>query len=267
MKILVIGAHPDDCEFYAGGTAVLWRRRRDAVRFVSMTNGDAGHFELRGEELARRRRAEALAAARVADVEYEILDTSDGQLEPTLERRMEVIRLIRKFVPDLVLTHRPGDYHPDHRYTSILVQDAAYMVTVPPICADTPHLRENPVFGYLCDAFQKPAPFRADAVVDVDPVVELKWDMLDAHASQFYEWLPYNDGTTDEVPESGAERRQWLRERWGPLMRSVADAHRGKLLETYGEEAGKRVRHAEAFEISEYGSVPAPADLARLFPF
>ena len=266
IKVLVIGAHPDDCEAFAGGTAVLWRRRGDAVRFVSMTNGDAGHHEMRGEALAGRRRSEALAAGRIADVEYEILDTSDGQLEPTLERRMEVIRLIRRYAPDLVLTHRPNDYHPDHRYTSVLVQDAAYMVTVPPICAETPHLRDNPVFGYLCDSFRKPVAFQPDVVVDVDSVMDLKWDLLDAHASQFYEWLPYNEKILDQVPSSLGGRRRWLEERWSSWLERVADDHRGRLLETYGEEHGRGVRFAEAFEISEYGAVPSPADLPRLFP-
>lgn len=266
IKVLVIGAHPDDCEAFAGGTAVLWRRRGDAVRFVSMTNGDAGHHEMRGEALAGRRRAEALAAGRIADVEYEILDTSDGQLEPTLERRMEVIRLIRRYAPDLVLTHRPNDYHPDHRYTSILVQDAAYMVTVPPICAETPHLRDNPVFGYLADSFRKPVAFQPEVVVDVDCVMDLKWDLLDAHSSQFYEWLPYNEKILDQVPTGPDDRRRWLEGRWSSWLERVANDHRGRLLEIYGEEHGRGVRFAEAFEISEYGGVPSPADLPRLFP-
>ncbi len=267
-KILVIGAHPDDCEVCAGGTAFLWRQRGDRVSFVSMTNGDAGHFSEEPESLARRRREESAAVARALDIEYLILDHHDGRLEPTLACREEIIRLIRREDPDLILTHRPNDYHPDHRYTSVIVQDAAYTVTVPLICSDTPHLRKNPVFGYLSDAFQKPAPFSPDVAIDVDAVMPEKWKLLHAHESQFYEWLPYNDGTADEVPppDRPEDRLAWLERRWSPEFSALADRSRASLAESYGAESAARVRFAEAFEISEYGSQPSTSDLRALFP-
>src|SRR5262245_14363130 len=148
LRLLIIGAHPDDADYYAGGTAALYRAAGQVVKMVSLTNGDAGHQTLRGPELARRRKAEAAAAGAVIGASYDVLDDPDGELQPTLENRRQVIRLIRTFRPDLLLTHRPNDYHPDHRYTSLLVQDAAYMVTVPAVCPDTPHLSANPVIAY-----------------------------------------------------------------------------------------------------------------------
>src|SRR5262245_25242878 len=172
LRLLIIGAHPDDADYAAGGTAALYRAAGHVVQMVSMTNGDAGHQTLRGPELARRRRAEAEAAGAVIGATYTVLDNHDGQLLPTLENRCQVIRLIRSFGPDLVLTHRPNDYHPDHRYASQLVQDAAYMVTVPAIVPDTPHLPRDPVIAYLPDDFQKPYPFQATVVVDVGAALD-----------------------------------------------------------------------------------------------
>ncbi len=266
LRILAIGAHPDDCEVKCAGTAAKWSAAGHVVRFVSATDGQTGHHEQGGAVLAQRRMAEAKAAADVIGIESQVLAIPNGQIEPSLAYRAVFIGLIREFAPDLVLTHRPNDYHPDHRYTSVLVQDAAYMVTVPPICADTPHLRDNPVFGYLSDSFRKPVAFQPEVVVDVDSVMDLKWDLLDAHSSQFYEWLPYNEKILDQVPSSPDGRRRWLEERWSSWLERVANDHRGRLLEIYGEEHGRGVRFAEAFEISEYGTAPSPADLPRLFP-
>jgi LmbE family N-acetylglucosaminyl deacetylase len=266
LRVLVIGAHPDDCEFAAGGTAALWARRGDRVRFLSMTNGDAGHFAMEPAALAARRRLEAERAAAVIGVESQVLAHCDGRLEPSLENRLDLIGRIRSFAPDLILTHRPSDYHPDHRYTSILVQDSAYVVTVPLIRPDVRHLDRNPVIAYVADRFRKPLPFSADVAVDVGPVMDLKWAMLQAHASQFYEWLPYNDGSTAQVPAGDAERRRWLEARWGPLLEEAAAAFRTKLAELYSEEDAARVRFAEAFEIGEHGRQPSAEELRRLFP-
>lgn len=266
LKILAIGAHPDDCEAVAGGTAALWVKRGDRVRFVSMTNGNAGHQRRAPAELASIRREEARRAGQVLGIEYDILDHDDGRLEPTVAHREDLIRRIRAYVPDLILTHRPNDYHPDHRYTSILVQDSAYMVTVPLICPDTPHLRQNPVIAYFSDDFRKPCPFNADVVVDVDPVIERKWAMLHAHASQFYEWLPYNEGCEAEVPAGDEERLAWLKRWWGPRLQQVAARHREQLAMSYGADHAADVEYAEAFELSEYGGRPPSSVLRKLFP-
>ncbi len=267
LRILVLGAHPDDADIKAGGCASLWCRGGHRVKLVSVTDGGAGHQTLRRPALAERRRAEARAAGAVIGAEYDVLGHPDGGLLPTLEARHDLIRLIRAFAPDLVLTHRPNDYHPDHRYTATLVQDAAYMVTVPAVCPEAPHLERNPVIAYLSDDFKKPAPFRPDVVVDVGPEVERVADMCHRHASQFYEWLPFNGGYLDQVPAGDAERRAWLGERLRKRLRPLADRYRDLLVQTYGPQAGPKVEYAEAFEASEYGAPLDAAARARLFPF
>ena len=212
LRIIVFGAHPDDCDGDAGGTAILWAQKGHAVKFVSLTNGDAGHQSEGGGALARRRRAEAQEAGRRFGIaEYEVLDNHDGELEPTLAVRQQVIRRIRQWKADVVIAPRPNDYHPDHRYTGVVVQDSAYMVMVPNVCPDTPPLRKNPVFLYSQDGFQRPNPFRPDVVVAIDSVVEQKIRAFDAHVSQVYEWLPWVEGTLDSVPKDEAARLAWLR--------------------------------------------------------
>jgi LmbE family N-acetylglucosaminyl deacetylase len=268
LSILVFGAHPDDADFSAGGVAALYGVAGHRVKFVSLTNGDSGHHEMGGVELARRRHAEAQTVARVLGlVEYAVLDNHDGELMPTLENRRTVIRIIREFQPDLILGPRPNDYHPDHRYTAQLLQDAAYMVTVPNVTALTAHLRANPVIAYVSDRFQRPYPFSPQVAVAIDPVVERKLDALHCHTSQVYEWLPYNGGYLAEVPADEAARRRWLGDRTLPRFAAIADRFRDLLGRWYGAERAGQVRAAEAFEISEYGAQPDEAGLRRLFPF
>jgi LmbE family N-acetylglucosaminyl deacetylase len=267
LRVLVIGAHPDDCDFTAGGVAALYARQGHTVKFVSVTNGDAGHHLSGGGRLAQRRKAEAAAAGAVIGIEYQVLDNHDGQLMPTLENRAQIIGLIREFKPDLVMSPRPNDYHPDHRYTAQLIQDAAYMVTVPNVNAFNEHLAKDPVIVYVSDTFQKPAPFTPDVVVAIDDVVDRKLDMFHAHTSQFYEWLPYNGGFADQVPAEDTQRRAWLAQHYGPRLRRDAERFRSKLIELYGAEIGRRVQHAEAFEGCEYGARLTPDNMRRLFPF
>ena len=267
LRLLIIGAHPDDADYAAGGTAALYRAAGHTVKMVSLTNGDAGHHVMSGPELARRRRAEATAAGAVIGATYETFDNHDGQLLPTLENRIQVIRLIRTFRPDLVLTHRPNDYHPDHRYTSQLVQDAAYMVTVPAVAPETPYLQRDPVIAYLPDDFQRPYPLQPAVVVDVGPVIEQIVSMLHCHTSQFYEWLPYNHGFLDKVPADEAARRAWLGALVRQRLKARAEKYRELLRAAYGPERGAAVEYAEAFEACEYGAPLDEAARRRLFPF
>ena len=266
LRVMIIGAHPDDAE-KAGGTAAKYTALGYEVLLVSMTNGDAGHYKMGGGVLAQRRMEEARRAGEVIGAKYLVLDNHDGELMPTLENRRKVISLIRKFRPDLIFTHRPNDYHPDHRYTGVLVQDAAYMITVPNIVAGTPHLDKNPVIMYMSDRFTKPLPFEPDVVVGIDDVIEKKMDMYHCHESQMYEWLPFNRGALDEVPQTDSERRAWLGERRKRNDKRIADNYREKLIELYGEEKGSKIRYAEAFENSEYGSSLSEKNLKILFPF
>jgi len=267
MNIVCIGAHPDDCEFHAGGAAVLWARAGFRVLFVSMTNGDAGHHEMGGGPLARRRKQEAEAAARIAGVETRVLEYHDGELAPSIDVRREVVGIIREWNADCVVTHRPWDYHPDHRYTAILVQDSAYMVMVPNFCPEVTPLRKNPVFMYMVDRFQKPYPFRPDVAVDVSDAMDTKWSMLDAMDSQVYEWLPWTQDVLEKVPEDPVDRLSWLKQHYEPVFHQYTALARPGLAAWYGADEAKRIVFAEAFEICEYGRVPTKEELYALFPF
>ena len=263
IRVIAFGAHPDDCDIRAAGTAALWEKMGVAVKFVSITNGDAGHQAMRGVELAKRRLAEAKESGRRLGIEYDVLNNHDGKLLPTLDVREEVIREIRKWHADVVLAPRPNDYHPDHRYTGVLVQDAAYMVVVPDIVPDTPALRKNPVFLYYEDRFQRPNPFTPDIAVDIDSVIDQKVDALDAQVSQFYEWLPWVDGRLAEVPKDHTARKAWLKRERTP---AISPAVRAALVKWYGPQTGDAVKHYEAFEVCEYGSQPDEARIRQLFP-
>jgi LmbE family N-acetylglucosaminyl deacetylase len=271
LRIIVFGAHPDDCEIKAGGVAALWAAQGHHVKFVSVTNGDIGHAEMAGGVLAKRRTAEVKAADKKLGVESEVLDIHDGELMPTLENRKKFVRLIREWKADIVMGPRPNDYHPDHRYTGILMQDAAYMVTVKYYCPDVPQLPNNPVFLYVSDCFQKPNPFEPDVVVSIDDVMKQKADALWELESQIESlWATGNFEKVVPVPKSGPERearRKAMFERFARRDEAVANKYRDKLIEIYGEEKGKKIQHAEAFELCEYGSHASPDKLKQLFPF
>lgn len=262
LRIIMIGAHPDDCDQDGGGTAILFAKMGHAVKFVSVTNGDAGHQDIGGAALANRRYAEAQEAGKRFGVTYDVLPNHDGELVPSLDVRLQIIRKIREWNADIVFAPRPNDYHPDHRYTGVLVQDAAYMVGVPNIAADVPPLKKNPVFVYFQDHFQRPNPFRPDVAIDISSVFDQKVHALDAHESQFYEWLPWIGGYLNEVPKDKAARKKWLASnRSGRINPAV----RASLEKWYGTAAAN-VKYAEAFEVCEYGSQPSEDDLRRLFP-
>ncbi len=267
LRIIAFGAHPDDCELKAGGVAAKWAALGHHVKFVSVTNGDIGHWRMAGGPLARRRTAEVERAAKILGIHTQVLDIHDGELEPSLANRRTLTRLIREWKADIVLAHRPNDYHPDHRYTGILVQDAAFMVTVPFFCPDVPYLTKNPVFLYYSDRFQRPNPFRADIVVGIDDVIEKKLVALETLESQFFEGGTLGSPTFVPKDAAGVEaHRRKVREAFSDRSLGVAKKYRPKLIEIYGKERGAQIQHAEAFELCEYGSQPSPAALRKLFP-
>ena len=262
INVIVFGAHPDDCDADAGGTAILFAKMGHNVKFVSLTNGDAGHYAMGGGELAKIRIAEAQEAGKRFGVEYTVLDNHDGELMPTLANRLKIIREIRKWNADIVITPRTNDYHPDHRYTAILVQDAAYLVIVPNIAPEVPPLKRNPVFLYAEDRFQKPNPFEPDIAVIIDEVFDQKIYGMAAHASQYFEWLPWTSGSLDQVPKDEKSRLEMLGKR---RTNSPNASVRECLKKWYGESA-ESAKHAEAFEICEYGKQPNDEEILRLFP-
>lgn len=270
LRIIAFGAHPDDCELQAAGVAAKWAKLGHHVKFVSVTNGDIGHWRQAGGPLALRRTAEVKKCAEILGITTQVLDIHDGELLPTLENRRTITRLIREWKADIVMGHRPNDYHPDHRNVGVLVMDAAYMVTVPFFCPDTPYLTKNPVFLYFGDRFTKPNRFTPDVVVAIDDVIEKKLACVEALHSQFYEGGA--NGGPHLVPDPSnaarvAARKKEVREAFAGRFAALAKRFELQLIEWYGGEAAKKVKYVEAFEIGEYGRVPNKEELRKLFPF
>lgn len=268
LRIIIFGAHPDDSEYRGAGVAMKWARAGHHVKLVSTTNGDVGHWQIAGGPLAQRRKNEVMEVARRLGVTTEVLDIHDGEIMPTLENRRTITKLIRQWNADIVITNRPNDYHPDHRYTSILVQDSAYMVTVPFFGPDVPALKKNPVFLYASDRFQRPNPFRADVAVGIDEVIEPTLDALLVMESQIHEGGA--NGYAGLYPDDAAGRKRRQEEVRRNLARryeSSANSYRDALVKFYGEERGRKIRYAQAFEICEYGRQPSQNELKQMFPF
>lgn len=282
MKILAIGAHQDDNEFRVGGMAHKWVQAGYEVRFLSMCNGCGGHHIMTPEETTARRAKESAAVAEYLGIRYDIWDVEDCRLVADLETRDRLIRYIREFSPDLIIAHRTNDYHADHRASAQLVQDASYLLTVPHTCPDVPAMRRMPVVVYNEDKFKHPV-FQATYVVDMDDEIDLKLHIAHLNECQVYEWLPYTHDQ-DNVPTDEEARKQWLKGMEitadttdeevmnGPRGYAVryaktAARFRKELIAKYGEERGSKVRYAEAFELSEYGTKPNAELEKALFGF
>ncbi len=263
----MIVAHPDDAELSAGGTLRLYAKAGHEVRVISVTNGSAGHQTLRGPQLVERRKRESWASSQIGEFKYQVLNNHDAQLVPSLQLRDDLIGLIRNFGPDVLFTHRPFDYHPDHRTVGVMVQDASYLLTVPAVLPRASALERVPVIMFFEDPFTRPLPFEADVAVGIDTTIEDKVAMLDCHVSQFYEWLPYNERRLDQVPKDVGARKPWLGESIRARARNSAKAHRAMLKSLYGAKEGKKIKHAEAFEVCEYGSPLTAKHRDEIFPF
>jgi LmbE family N-acetylglucosaminyl deacetylase len=266
LRVIAFGAHPDDAELKASGVAALWAAQGAKVKFVAMTNGDVGHFAQAGGPLAKRRKAEVAECARILGIENEVLDIHDGELVPSLENRKTMARLIREWQADIVMGHRPYDYHADHRYTGVLMNDSAVLVVAPFFTPDTPPTTRNPVFLYYSDAFQDPLPFKPSIVVGFDDVADKKWQCISAMPSQFGDKDSWQARTLPNVPGNDREREGYLLEQVKKRSSAVADQYREQLVAVYGKERGERIKYAEAFQISQYGRQASAEELRQLFP-
>ena len=266
LRIIAFGAHPDDAELKASGVAALWAAQGHKVKFVAMTNGDIGHFGTAGGPLAQRRKAEVAECARILGIETDVLDIHDGELMPSLDNRRTVARLIREWQADIVMGHRPYDYHADHRYTGVLMNDAAVIVAAPFFTPDTPPTARNPVFMYYSDGFQDPKPFEPTIVVGFDTVADKKWRCVSAMPSQFGDRDSWQARTRPNVPQSDSDRAGFLLEGVKQRSADVANQYRDKLVALYGSERGKAIKYAEAFQLNQYGRQASLEELKQMFP-
>lgn len=288
LRILMIGPHPDDCDIRCGGTALKYTQAGHTVKFISTLDGSGGHQTMTPADIAARRAKETQKVAECAGLTYDVWDIPDCELMADLETRKRLIREIRKFNPDLVFCCRPNDYHADHRNCSILVQDASYLLMVPNCCPEVPAMREMPVIMYFEDGFQNP-PFRADVAIAIDDVIDRKFEMLDCHESQMYEWLPYTRNQHLEVPEGAEARIDWLHGKRIPrncgrlTMEDIekytthphsegryatpAVKYYDAVVARYGKEKADNIRFAEVFQLCEYGKQLTPELEKELFPF
>ncbi len=283
MKILMIGAHQDDNEFRCGGLASKYVKMGYEVKFLSLCNGCGGHHILGPKEISERRAKESAKVAELLGVTYDIWDIDDCNIVADLATRKRLIRYIREFNPDLIISHRLNDYHADHRIAGQLVQDASYLLTVPNECPEAPAMRFMPVIMYNEDSFKNPD-FRADIVIDMDDEIDTKLKIADINVSQVYEWLPFTHGEEDEVPEGKEERFEWLKgmnitsettdeevmaadRGYSVRFAKTAARFRNELIKKYGEERGSKIRYAEAFELCEYGAKLTDELKEKLFSF
>lgn len=266
---MVISAHPDDSEMRASALSKRWIDNGGEVLWMSMTDGSMGHQELAGAKLTAHRWKESQASAALIGAETIYLDNQDGSLMPSIELRNQVIRRVRDFAPDVISTHRPYDYHPDHRYTGQIVQDACYMMQVPNVVPNAPVLRTFPVVLNGYDIFRRPIPHSPDLVLAIDDILELKERMIAAHAIQVFDWLPWQMGYEDKVPaDLEKDGLEFVKERWlDPVLGVSAEPVREQLIARYGQERGNAVQAVEIFEVSEYGARLTPELEQRYFPF
>ena len=266
LRIVAMGAHPDDAEQKFGGTAALFAAQGAKVKLMALTNGDVGHFAQAGGPLAKRRKAEVEACHKTLGVDTEVLDIHDGELMPDLETRRKVANVIRDYQADIVLSHRPYDYHPDHRAVGTLANDTAVLVVAPFFSPYTPPTKNNPIYLYYSDTFTHPYPFDPIIAVGFDEVAQKKWDCISAMPSQFGDADSWQARTRPNIPADEAGRKTALINVVKDSNSAVADKYRDLLVKLYGPQKGRAIKYAEAFELNQYGSAATVDELKKMFP-
>ncbi len=266
LRVMVVAAHPDEADMYAGGTAALFAQAGAAVKFLSITCGDAGHYQIGGLQLAQRRNEEAQQAAKCLGIqEYEVLNEHDGELYPTLAVRNQVIERVRRWAPDILIGFHPDGWgHPDNRNAGRVLSDAVAFVSVPNVLPNIPAVTKPILCLWMWD-FSTMDIHQHDIALDVTPTIEKKLLACDAHATQFYEFAPWSRGFLDEVPQGWTEKKAFILKYWPEFM-YTQPAHCNRLERTYGADTAQKIQFAESFQIAPYGLQPSAEDLARLFP-
>ncbi len=264
MKVMVIVAHLDDAEITTGGLTIKLVKQGHEVIYVAMSDGGMGHHFRSKEETEACRKAEALAAAKVVGAKYEFMHISECEIMPTVENRKALVAMIRKYSPDVIITHPGCDYHADHKYTSELVADAAYMLQVPKFVPESPVMRHAPYIFYavIREVYQKG--LEPAWILPIDDVFEQRMLALHCHTCQMYEWLPWASNMKVEVPEDEAGRLKFLYNWRAPHYEGIANRYRDVLVAEYGEK-GKSVKYAEAFFKSPLGAESTPECIKEIF--
>ena len=266
LHIIAFGAHPDDAELKFAGTAALFAAQGAKVKLVAMTNGDVGHFSQAGGPLAQRRKAEVEACHAKLGVATDVFDIHDGELMPDLETRKKVANVIRDWQADIVLSHRPWDYHPDHRAVGQLAEDTAVVVAAPFFAPYTPPTKGNPIYLFYSDGFKKPYPFDPIIAVGIDDVAQKKWDCISALPSQFGDADSWQARYGRNVPADEAGRKAYLLDIVKQRNANEANQYRDLLIKLYGEQKGRAIKYAETFELNQYGAGATADDLKKIFP-
>ena len=269
LRVMVIGAHPDDADIQCGCTAAKLIAKGARVKFVAVCNGSIGHHKLSRKETAAVRRQETLNAAKVWGLDsYDIYGYEDAGVPYDIPTREVIARKIQEFEPDIIITHRDCDYHVDHRTVGMHVKDCGYMLGCPHWIEGSKALRRRPLILLMNDFFTVPRTLRPDIVVNCDPYIGEWCDALNCQVSQFYEWLAWDKGVEDEVAAIGdrskntAGRNAYLKKYWAASKEKNAVRFADAWREQY---PGKPVpKMLEAYEISEYGRPPIEEDFELL---
>ena len=257
LKVMVIFAHPDEGEIYAGGVTALYTQLGHEVKFMSLTNGDAGHYEMKPKELAERRYEEAMHSKEILSLsEYEVLDYHDGILKNTEEIRKKVASSIRDWEADLVFTFYPAEGgHNDNMTAGWIVREASSMLDP----------GKMPVFIYMRDFHTASFSYIPDFAINIDEVWETKLAACGAHESQVIEYNPEMEGVLDEVLASKEFQADFLFHNTVPFS-IVRPENMMALEKWYGKEEAKEVTYVEEFEMAEYGRQITDEDVFELFP-
>lgn len=192
MRVLAVGAHPDDLELLCAGTLARFAAEGHEVVMCHTALGDAGSFVHTSAEITAIRREEAQRAASTAGARWATLGLSDGAVNAAdPKQRRAMTDLIREHRPDLLITHSPNDYMPDHNEVSKLVFDTSFLATVPLIGTDRPHHDQVTPLYYMETVAG--LGFSPEEYVDISSTIDTKTAMFECHASQV-EWLRDHDG-------------------------------------------------------------------------
>ena len=257
LKVMVIFAHPDEGEIYAGGITALYTQMGHKVKFMSLTNGDAGHYSMGPEALAKRRYMEALKAQDILGLsEYEVLDYHDGVLDNTKEVQQKVAESIQKWEADVVFTYYPAKGgHNDNMTTGWIVRDASSLLK----------MEKTPVFIYMRDFHTSSFSFIPDFTVIIDDVWETKLASCGAHESQVIEYNPNIEGVLEQVLASKEKQKDFLYHNTYPYSKVTPD-NKLALIKWYGNIRAENAKYVEAFEIAEYGRQINEKEAKILFP-